>query len=139
MSTFIYVLVCIGIVAIKFYFEQKEKSANPTTPSEVLTEVFPVLPKLKDEVFDNIEEDDNLSDDETIAPQKHLTPLFVDLPKSSSKASSKDVKAIETKKIGEKPETNHSSEATIKDIKLSTRTEARQAFIYSEIFKRKYE
>ena len=56
MSTFVYALVCIGIVAIKFYFEQKGKSSHSASSGEVLTEVFPMLSELKDETSNKIDE-----------------------------------------------------------------------------------
>ena len=139
MSTFVYALVCIGIVAIKFYFEQKGKSAHSASSGEVLTEVFPMLSELKDETSNKIDEKEIQLEDDTIVSSTFDDSRFISLQKNefSVKTLPRETKVVDTIKIDEKPKSEQSSDIT--SIKLSKRDEARRAFIYSEILNRKYE
>jgi hypothetical protein len=139
MSTFVYALVCIGIVAVKFYFEQKGKSTHSASSGEVLTEVFPMLSELKDETTSKVDEKGIQLEDDTIVPSTFDDSRFMSLRKndSSVKVLSKGAKVVDAIKSDERPKAEQSSD--IARIKLATRDEARRAFVYSEILNRKYE
>ena len=132
MSTFIYLLITIGIVAAKYYLEQKSKASAPTTPSDVLTEIFPMLSEQEDEETEAEE-----AETPVIIPD--LNPATISQAPKVTVAQSTSTTTVEENKIVTKPNNKEKNDGTSDKLNLSKRGEARRAFIYSEIFNRKYE
>lgn len=132
MSTFVYLLVTIAIVAVKYYVEQKSKTSASTTPSDVLTEVFPMQSEQDDDETE-VKEAEVLTIEQgfkpTTTPQTSKAVVTQNIPTTSVKAN-----ISETKPINE-----NTDNCTPDKFNLSKRNVARRAFIYSEIFNRKYE
>lgn len=117
------IIVFVGIIAfiIKIYIEsvkdtpQKESAETPA-----------------DEVFPEIE----LLDADVVVPEPKITPV----KKRNTKPIIDVLESVATK-IANKPveENKHKEKASrSKRVSLSTKSEAKRAFIYSEIFSRKY-
>ena len=128
MSTILYALLCIGLFAAKYYFEQKSKdtesaASDGTIDEEPLT--TPTPPFYEYELTDDSEED--------ISTSLQEQPILNN-PLRQEEAKSEE-KVVATSEIENDIESTYNKD----NITLSTREEARRAFIYSEIFNRKYE
>lgn len=132
MSTFIYLLITIGIVAAKYYLEQKSKASAPTTPSDVLTEIFPMLSEQEDE-------ETEAEEAETPVIIPNLNPATISQAPKVTVTQSTSTTTVEENKIVTKTNNKEKNDGTSDKLNLSKRGEARRAFIYSEIFNRKYE
>ena len=117
MSIFVFVLIYIGFAGVKFLLKQMTSNAQAAPVSEELTEVFPVLSEPCDEV--KVDLDHDFADTTT-----------ADRTEPSMATPQQAVKGPEEVK---KPMQD------AEKIALTTRNEARRAFIYTEIFNRKYE
>ena len=132
MSTFVYLLITIGIVAVKYYVEQKSKATTSTTPSDVLTEIFPTLSEQEDVETDAKEAETPVNAPDLKSATISQAPKVI-ATQSIPTASVKENKSV-TKPINKEIDGDTSDK-----FNLSKRNEARRAFIYSEIFNRKYE
>ena len=117
MEEIIQILIFVVAMVIAAIVKSTKSKEQPTTPStqDVLEEVFPTT--------DCLNPEENDSQEESIRPIK--------VKKTSRKKQTPTVKPQETPSFA--PQKQKAS------IKLSTREEARKAFIYSEIFNRKYQ
>lgn len=128
MSTFLYVLLAIGLVVMKYYMEQKSKTAD-SPADKTLTEVFPTT---------SYEHEDE-NDDEGDWTTPHPAPVTQEEYKLETPATMRRTEPDDQTESPMIREVNGDSTPPSEKINLSTREEARRAFIYSEIFNRKYE
>lgn len=138
MSIFVYILIYIGLAGIKYLFDKMTEDKQARSAGNELKEVFPTLSESCDEYTNSqnyVPEENNavmpISDIPTIE-EKNKSPLFV-TPQSNDTIADT---AIDEKNKAIEKETTHQK---TKKIALTTREEARRAFIYTEIFNRKYE
>lgn len=138
MSIFVYILIYIGLAGIKYLFDKMTEDKRARSAGNELKEVFPTLSESCDEYTNSqnyIPEENNavmpISDIPTIE-EKNKSPLFV-TPQSNDTIADT---AIDEKNKAIEKETTHQK---TRKIALTTREEARRAFIYAEIFNRKYE
>ena len=128
MSIFAFILIYVGLAGVKYLLKQLTGNTQAETVGNELTEVFPTLSETSNEKpplhYDELEKTAILA-----KKPDSQAPHFAAL-------QSNDTASIEEgKKAHEKEDTNRVS----KRIALTTREEARRAFIYTEIFNRKYE
>ncbi|MBE6291591.1 MAG: hypothetical protein E7091_04130 [Bacteroidales bacterium] len=130
MSTLLYILVVVGAIYFKYVKEWKSDGADiPSTGEDILTETFPTYQSDEETSIDDEPEcQTSLSDgyryshSDIVEPRtKEQTILHEVLP------DNEDLTEV------------HDEGSSKERIILSTREEARRAFIYSEIFNRKYE
>ena len=138
MSIFVYILIYIGLAGIKYLFDKMTEDKRERSAGNELKEVFPTLSESCDEYTNSqnyVPEENNavmpISDIPTIE-EKNKSPLFV-TPQSNDTIADT---AIDEKNKAIEKETTHQK---TRKIALTTREEARRAFIYAEIFNRKYE
>ena len=138
MSIFVYILIYIGLAGIKYLFDKMTEDKQARSAGNELKEVFPTLSESCDEYTNSqnyVPEENNvvmpISDIPTIE-EKNKSPLFV-TPQSNDTIADT---AIDEKNKAIEKETTHQK---TRKIALTTREEARRAFIYAEIFNRKYE
>ena len=138
MSIFVYILIYIGLAGIKYLFDKMTEDKQARSAGNELKEVFPTLSESCDEYTNSqnyVPEENNavmpISDIPTIE-EKKKSPLFV-TPQSNDTIADT---AIDEKNKAIEKETTHQK---TRKIALTTREEARRAFIYAEIFNRKYE
>lgn len=146
MNDILFIIILIAIIAIGNLFSvKKEKENKKSSPPKPFGEVFPKVeewskPKQQPQPTrihtqpngqstaygQPIEEDESEHFFKNRKYHKDLQKAFVETPRSTN-----DVKTVTTLKEQANP--------TFNDIQLQTPEDARRAFIYSEIFKRKYE
>lgn len=138
MSIFVYILIYIGLAGIKYLFDKMTEDKQARSAGNELKEVFPTLSESCDEYTNSqnyVPEENNavmpISDIPTIE-EKNKSPLFVTPQRNDTIADT----AIDEKNKAIEKETTHQK---TRKIALTTREEARRAFIYAEIFNRKYE
>lgn len=107
------IFIVIIAVAIIQQISKASKKEKVTSPREVLADMFPEVE----------EEEQFLSP----APVKH-----------KSKSSRKQNQPAAAPKQAVPPRAENKKQSNTAPVKLSTKEEARRAFIYSEIFNRKY-
>lgn len=132
MSTFVYLLVTIGIVAVKYYLEQKSKTSASTTPGDVLTEVFPMQSEQDDE-------ETEAKETEIHTIEQGLKPTITHQTSKAVSIQNTPTTSVKANISKTKPTNEETDNCTSDKLNLSKRDEARRAFIYSEIFSRKYE
>ena len=126
MSTILYALLCIGLFAAKYYFEQKSKDTESAASDGTIDEEPLTTPPFYEyELTDDSEED--------ISTSLQEQPILNN-PLRQEEAKSEE-KVVATSEIENDIDSTYNKD----NITLSTREEARRAFIYSEIFNRKYE
>lgn len=126
MSTILYALLCIGLFAAKYYFEQKSKDTESAASDGTIDEEpLTTSPFYEYELTDDSEED--------IATSLQERPILNNPLRQEEAKSEENVAA--TSEIENDIDSTYNKD----NITLSTREEARRAFIYSEIFNRKYE
>ena len=115
MEEFIQIIIFVGAMVIAVIGQNAKSKKKPmdASPQEVLEDMFPEI---------------ELQEDETMTvPTSPLEPVL--------KKPGKKVTPNVIKKTVEPPKESPKKE---KKISLNSREKARQAFIYSEIFNRKY-
>ena len=118
MSIFVFILIYIGFAGIKFLLRQM--TSNTQMASEELTEVFPTQSEICDD-----EEEVVLDNDFVDTTVTERTEPSIATPQHTTAAK--------------EPEKAKEPIQTTERIAFTTRNEARRAFIYTEIFNRKYE
>lgn len=117
IQTLFYVAV-IAIAIISRITNNKEKTETPS-PEEVLEDVFPNIETYQEEPV-NMTPSPEAAVQETVVPEQTFSP-------------------VETTPSVIIPHTSPPTlQNPVKTIRINTRKEARKAFIYSEIFNRKY-
>ena len=118
MDEIIQILVFAGAMIASVVIQSAKNKKKPKTvsPQEVLEDMFPDLEEFQEEA--------------PIQPETVQKPVVSPKRKpSKAKAKPVPVKPVESQPAPQKEDTK---------IRLNTRKEARRAFIYSEIFNRKY-
>lgn len=119
MEEFIQILIFAGamIASVVIQSAKNKKKSGTTSPKEVLEEVFPEIEEIQEEMP---------------ADSQPIKQPVANFKRKSFKANKKEEPV--------KPVVPPSEPMRKKDrnIRLSNREEARRAFIYSEIFNRKY-
>lgn len=105
------IFIVIIAVAIMQQISKASKKEKVTSPREVLADMFP-----------DVEGEEQIL---SPAPVKH-------------KSSRKQNQPAAAPKQAVPPRAEHTKQSNTAPVKLSTKEEARRAFIYSEIFNRKY-
>lgn len=120
MDEIIQILVFAGamIASVVIQSAKNKKKAETTSPKEVLEEVFPTL-----EEFQEVP---------SVKPQP-VSPPKATSRKKPFQANKKQKKPEVTTPVVSAPSPNNKL-----NIRLNNRAEAKRAFIYSEIFNRKY-
>lgn len=115
MEEFIQIIIFVGAMAIAVIGQsaKNKKKSTTTSPQEVLEDMFP-----------NIE----VLEEEKVKPQPQQSVSF---PKKTSVRKQEKAQPHSPEQQKETPKQG-------KKINLNHKTEAKRAFIYSEIFNRKY-
>ena len=112
----ILVFVVAMIIAVVSQSAKNKKKSTTSSPEDVLEDVFPDI-------------------EVTQAPEV-ISPQPIRPKKAASKRTSRQAKPAALTVDSSTPPT--SSEKPVQKVRISTREEARRAFIHSEIFNRKY-
>ena len=135
-STLVYAIISIVILLLKFFLDQKNKdTALPPTQGEILTEIFPTLPDNPDSPITPLPIEDT---------HKEKTPQSAANTIQALQQRERDPLTCRRQEKGRvatppQQQTTKEDKYETKRITLTKREEARRAFIYSEIFNRKYE
>ncbi|MBR5542099.1 MAG: hypothetical protein IKU64_07070 [Bacteroides sp.] len=118
MEDIMQILIFVGAMVIAVVGQNAKNKKKPTnaSPQEVLEDMFPDIHEVQET---------------TVFEQKSTSKTNSSLKRTPHKIPT-------TTQSADKPNIDSSSKKNTKKISLSCREEAKRAFIYSEIFNRKY-
>ena len=139
MSTLAYIIISAAVVLLKLFLEQKNKDSAPSpTQGEILTEVFPTLSDDPDSQAAPLPIEEQPQRAEVQQPAANIVQALQQ-KRHSSPTTHHGQKGEHTTTPPQSQQTAQEQDAKSKRMTLTKREEARRAFIYSEIFNRKYE